>query len=283
MVNYRLGVAVPLTVQDRYYLPKFGLFANLHSYSQRLTRFIRYVLSTVYFVYFCLLLLFFHGWQHLAFRFGGRPAQKRVSDWMNALIMHGWVLTGSGHRFRVLGTLPTDKPLIFVANHQSMFDISPIAWYLRRHNPVFVSKVELGRGTPAVSYNLRQSGAALVDRNDPRQTLTELSRLGQRLQEGGCSVVIFPEGTRSRDGKPKPFVTGGLAMLLRKCPTALVVPVAIAGTGHFNPEGLFPLRPFSRMSWTVLPPLIPLGKSAEAIIRQAESLIMTCLATQKTA
>ena len=271
---------MPLTVQDRYYLPKFGPFTDLYSFSQRLIPFIRYVFSTVYFVYFCLLLLFFHGWQHLAFRLGGRRAQKRVSDWMNALIMYGWVLTGSGHRFRVVGTLPTGQPLIFVANHQSMFDISPIAWYLRRHNPVFVSKLELGRGTPAVSYNLRQSGAALVDRNDPRQALAELTRLGQRLQAGGCSVVIFPEGTRSRDGKPRPFTSGGLAILLRNCPTALVVPVAIAGTGHFNPEGLFPLRPFSRMTWTVLPPLNPVGHTAETLVRQAESLIMTCLDTQ---
>ncbi|HEY0110284.1 MAG TPA: lysophospholipid acyltransferase family protein [Fibrella sp.] len=233
-----------------------------------------FLLSAVYLIYFFLILLLFHVAQLLAFWLGGRKAQKPVADWLNFSIMQGWILTGSTHRFRFDYTPPTDRPLIFVANHQSMFDISPIAWYLRCYNPVFVSKIELSRGTPSISYNLRKSGAALVDRNDPRQALSEIGRLGQRLKAGGCSVFIFPEGTRSRDGKPKPFASGGLAILLRKCPDALIVPISISGTGLFNPEGLFPLRPFSRMTWTVLPPIEPAGLTGEQVAGQAQEAIL---------
>lgn len=188
--------------------------------------------------------------------------------------MEGWGLTGSTHAFHFGSTPPIDRPILFVANHQSMFDISPIAWYLRHYNPIFVSKIELKTGTPSVSYNLRKSGAALVDRNDPRQAMSELSRLGNQLNAGGCSVVIFPEGTRSRDGTPKPFAPGGLNILLRKCPNALIVPIAITGTGHFNPEGLFPLRPHSHMTWTVLPPIEPAGMTGEQVARQAQEAIL---------
>ncbi len=234
----------------------------------------KFLLSAVYLIYFSLILLIFHAAQVVAFWLGGRKAQKPVADWMNRLIMQGWMLTGSTHRFLFEYTPPTDRPLIFVANHQSMFDISPIAWYLRRYNPVFVSKIELGRGTPSISYNLRKSGAALVDRKDSRQALSEIGRLGKRLKDGTCSVVIFPEGTRSRDGQPKPFAGAGLAILLRKCPNALIMPVAITGTGRFNPNGLFPLRLFSHMTWTVLPPIEPAGLSGEQVARQTQEVIL---------
>ncbi|WP_375448154.1 lysophospholipid acyltransferase family protein [uncultured Fibrella sp.] len=226
--------------------------------------------------------MLFHIAQVFAFGLGGPKAQKPVADWLNRSIMQGWLLTGSTHRFRFNYTPPTDRPLIFVANHQSMFDISPIAWYLRQYTPVFVSKIELGRGTPSVSYNLRKSGAALVDRTDPRQAISEISRLGQRLKEGACSVVIFPEGTRSRDGQPKPFAGAGLAILLRKCPNALIVPIAITGTGKFNPEGLFPLRPFTRMIWTVLPPIEPAGLTGEQVARQAQEAIFGNVPTEQS-
>lgn len=246
-----------------------------------MTRVIDYILSTVYLLYFSLILLLFHVAQLAAFGLGGRNAQKEVANWLNWSIMQGWLLTGSSHRFRV-GTMPiTSRPLIFVANHQSMFDISPIAWYLRRYNPIFVSKKELGRGTPGISYNLRKSGAALVDRKDPRQAVSEIARLGQRLKAGGCSVVIFPEGTRSRTGKLKPFAGAGLTILLRKCPDALIVPIAIQGTGTFNPNKLFPLRAFSHMTWTVLPPIDPQGVSGEAVAKQVQDVISAQMAGRR--
>jgi 1-acyl-sn-glycerol-3-phosphate acyltransferase len=237
-------------------------------------RAIDYLLTPLYLAHFCLVLLVFHPLQVLAFKLGGRSGLRRVVDLMNACLSYGLYLTGSSVRFRHTTPLPTNRPLIFVANHQSLFDIPPMAWWLRRYKPLFVSKKELGRGTPGVSYNLRHSGAALIDRKDPRQAMTELGRLGGVLKTGENSVIIFPEGTRSRDNVPKPFASAGLAILLKKAPNALVVPVAIANTGLFNPQGLYPLRAFTRMGWTVLPPIDPAGLTAEQVATQAREAIV---------
>ena len=234
-----------------------------------------YVLSSVYLLYFGLVLCVFHVAQAVAWHAFGRPAHKRVVDWLNASIAYGWYLTGSRIRFQQRTSLPTDRPIIFVANHQSMFDISPIIWFLRRHTPTFVSKKELAHGIPSISYNLRRSGAALIDRNDPKQAIVEIARLGKLIQQQNLSAVIFPEGTRTKSdsGQMRPFVTGGVATLLKRAPSALVVPIAIQGTRRFNPTGLFPLTSFSRMSWTVLPGIEPAGRTPDDIVRLSQEAI----------
>ncbi|GAB4047308.1 lysophospholipid acyltransferase family protein [Spirosoma litoris] len=236
-----------------------------------------YLLSCVYLLYFGLVLCIFHVAQVIAFNVFGRPAHKKTVDWMNACIAYGWYLTGSTIDFTQQTNLPTDRPIIFIANHQSMFDISPIIWFMRRHTPTFVSKVELAHGIPGVSYNLRKSGAALIDRKDPKQAIVEIARLGKLIQQNNLSAVIFPEGTRTRSatGEMRPFVTGGVATLLKRAPNALVVPIAIRGTGHFNPKGLFPLTSFSKMSWTVLSPIEPAGRTPDDVVQQSRVDIAT--------
>ncbi|GAB3641499.1 lysophospholipid acyltransferase family protein [Spirosoma arcticum] len=234
---------------------------------------LNYVLSGVYLLYFSLVLLVFHVFQVGAFHLFGKDAHKKTVDVMNAFIAYGWYLTGSRIAYRPLTDLPTDRPIIFVANHQSMFDISPIIWFLRRHTPIFVSKIELSHGIPGISYNLRKSGAALIDRNDAKQAISEIARLGKHIQQKKHAAVIFPEGTRSATGQMRPFATGGLAVLLKRAPDALVVPVVIRGTGRFNPKGLFPLRSFSSMSWTVLPGIEPAGQTPEIVVQLAQEAI----------
>ena len=234
-----------------------------------------YVLSLVYMIYFGLVLLIFHALQFLAFHLFGRPAHKKVVDYMNAAILGGWYLTGTTVRFVQTQPLPTDRPIVFVANHQSMFDISPIIWFLRPHTPTFVSKIELAHGIPGISYNLRKSGAALINRKDSKQAISEIARLGKLIQQQNLSAVIFPEGTRSATGQLRPFATAGLSVLLKRAPGALVGPVVIRGTGAFTPSGLFPLRSFSRLSWTVLSAIEPAGQTPEAVVQQAENAIRT--------
>lgn len=234
-----------------------------------------YLLSCLYLLYFGLVLCIFHVLQVVAFNVFGRPAHKKVVDWMNAFIAYGWYITGSTIQFNNRPDLPTGRPIIFVANHQSMFDISPIIWFMRRFTPTFVSKVELAHGIPGVSYNLRKSGAALIDRKDPKQAILEIARLGKQIQQTNTSAMIFPEGTRTRSAsyQMKPFVSGGVATLLKRAPDALVVPIAIRGTGHFNPTGLFPLTSFSRMSWQVLPGIEPKGRTPDEVVKEAQEAI----------
>jgi 1-acyl-sn-glycerol-3-phosphate acyltransferase len=158
-----------------------------------------------------------------------------------------------------------------------MFDIPGIIWYLRKHTPLFISKIELSKGIPSISYNLRVGNAALIDRNDPKQAISEIIRFAGFVKKMGYSAVIFPEGTRSRTGKLKPFSVGGVATLLKKLPEAEVVPIAVQRTGKFNPKGMFPLRTFIKMEWTTLQPISREGKTAEQIVEEAENQIKVFL------
>lgn len=237
-----------------------------------------YIISGIYLIYFGLLLVIFHVLQVIAFNVFGRNAQQKVVFVLNFFITYGWYLTGTTVKFRQLFDLPTDRPIVFVANHQSTFDIPAIYWFLRKYKPVFVSKIELAKGIPSISYNLHKSNAALIDRKDGKQAVAEILKLSKYVSDNNFSAVIFPEGTRSRSGIMKPFAAGGINALLKKAPTALVVPIAIQGNNLFDPnKGLFPLVSFSKLSWTVLEPIEPKGKNGEEIAALAQAVIQQVL------
>tara|TARA_R110002073_G_scaffold57778_4_gene146678 strand:- start:85281 stop:85868 length:588 start_codon:yes stop_codon:yes gene_type:complete len=151
------------------------------------------------------------------------------------------LILGTRVSFKNAHAIETGQPLIIVSNHQSMYDISPLSWYFRKHHPKFISKKSLGKGIPSVSYNLRHGGAALIDRKNPRQALPELIRFGEYIEKTKRSCVIFPEGTRSIDGNPKKFQTKGLEILLKKIPSAVLVPVTINNSWKTVRYGKFPM------------------------------------------
>src|SRR3546814_2196071 len=99
--------------------------------------------------------------------------------------------------------------------------------YTTLFRSLFVAKTELSRGVPFVSYVLRHSGAALIDRGNSRQALKAIADMARLVHREKLSMVIFPEGTRSLDGRVKTFAWKGLATLLKYCPDALIVPIAI--------------------------------------------------------
>jgi 1-acyl-sn-glycerol-3-phosphate acyltransferase len=168
--------------------------------------------------------------------------------------------------------MPDTGPLIIVANHQSMHDIPPIIWYLRAYHPKFVSKKELGKGFPSVSFNLRHGGSVLIDRNDRKQALSAIRQLGEYIEETGRSAVIFPEGTRSRDGNPKPFRTIGLKALIKKAPSAQILPISINNSWKMLRFGKFPLGIGNRIHFTVHPP-IPASDCDEETLQEIEARI----------
>ena len=169
--------------------------------------------------------------------------------------------------------IPKNRPLIIVTNHQSMNDIPPIIWYMRAYHPKFVSKKELGHGIPSVSYNLRHGGSALIDRKDSRQALLEISKLGKYIERTQRSAVIFPEGTRSRNGHPKKFQTTGLKVLMKQAPSALLVPISINDSWKTLRYGKFPYGIASHLRFEVHPPLENQG-DPDALISQIEHQII---------
>jgi 1-acyl-sn-glycerol-3-phosphate acyltransferase len=231
------------------------------------------VLGGIYILYFGILLCVFHVVQFIAFEFFGPRIHQKMVELLNFFIVKGWIITGSTSSFKMSEPLPTNQTMIFVANHQSMFDICGIVWYMRNFTPLFISKKELSKGIPSISYNLRVGNAALIDRKDPKQAIGEIIKFANFIKKNNFSGVIFPEGTRSRTGHLKPFATGGVSALLKKCPEAMVVPIAIWGTGKFNPSGIFPLTSFTKMTWATLRPIDPKGKSAEEVCMEVENQI----------
>lgn len=234
---------------------------------------IDYVLSCVYMIWFGLCLVIFHVVQVIAFNVFGRRAHQQSVKMLNGFLCCGWWLTGSTFTLRKEVDLPENESIIFVANHQSMFDIVGMIWLLRKYTPLFVSKKELSKGIPSISYNLRKGGAALIDRKDRGQAIKEIIRVGRYAKENSYSVAIFPEGTRSRTAELKPFAAGGISTLTRSMPGSMVVPIAIENTGKFNPKSIFPLRSFTNMTWTTLTPIDPVGKTPEEIAGLCEAAI----------
>lgn len=236
-------------------------------------KFFGYILSPIFYISFGLMLCIFHPIQWICFKFFGYKAHKKSVDCLNFFLTYcNWFLFNSV-TFINHQNLPTDKPIIFVANHQSMYDIPGLIWFLRKFHPKFISKIELTKGIPSISYNLKYGGGANIDRKDGKQSVAEIAKLGKRMQENNWSAVIFAEGTRAKDGKVKTFHVGGIATLLKRAPSALVVPVAIENSWKIVRYGMFPLSTGEAIRWTVLEPIELEGKSAEEVTLAAETAI----------
>ena len=176
---------------------------------------ISYPISVIYYFFFGLTLVVFHPIQWVCYNVFGYQAHKKSVDYLNFSLLRCLNILGTRITFENKHDLPQGVPHIIVANHQSPYDIPPIIWYLRKLHPKFISKQELGKGIPSISYNLRKGGSILIDRKNPRQSLPAIKNFAEYLNETNRSAVIFPEGTRSKTGMPRKFSPNGLKMLFR--------------------------------------------------------------------
>lgn len=239
------------------------------------------ILSIVYYAIWLVLLLVFHPIQIIAYNVFGYSAHKRTVDVMNFLMIGNLYTLLCRPVLQGFDTLPTNHPLIVIANHQSMFDIPPVVWGFRKHHVKFISKKELGKYLPSVSYNLRKGGSVLIDRNNGSQSIREIFRLGKLMEEKNYSVCIFPEGTRSKTGEVKHFQTAGIKTLLKASPSALIVPSAIDGNYKLHKYGMFPLNFGIRLKYTALKPIARDGLTDDALIELVENRIKETLPLYK--
>jgi 1-acyl-sn-glycerol-3-phosphate acyltransferase len=228
------------------------------------------ILTPIFYFVFGLTLGIFHPIQVICWNLWGYTAHKRSVEIFNLLLIKSLALLGSRVQFQGFDKLPVDRPLIIISNHQSLFDIPPIVWGFRRQHPKFISKKELGHGIPSISYNLRKGGSVLIDRKDPQQAVKQISNLGKKIEKNNYSAVIFPEGTRSRNGKVKKFKVRGIHTLLESAPSSLIVPFVIDGNYKLQENGSFPLAVGVKMTYTVLTPFELDGLSAEEVAEKSE-------------
>lgn len=241
---------------------------------------ISYPLSVLYYLGFGLTLLILHPLQWIGLKIGGYKGHQFFVNWLNLILVRCLHILGTRISFRNKYIIPTDKPLIIVTNHQSLNDIPTISWYLRKNNPKFVAKKELGKGIPSVSFNLKHGGSALIDRKNSKQALTELKGLGQYIEKNNYSAVIFPEGTRSRNGVPKRFSENGLKMLLKYAPSAVLVPITINNSWKFLKYGGFPMELGVHLTFDVHEPIEARSLKFPELFQKVEQTIKNAVVLQ---
>jgi 1-acyl-sn-glycerol-3-phosphate acyltransferase len=205
---------------------------------------VRRVIDWIFTVPFLLafggLLLLFDPLQRLARLFGRRP-QEIVAGWLQVCLVAAIRLTGARISIERSPRLEPGRPYLFIGNHQSMFDIPIHGAALFRHYPKYVSKRELARWIPSISYNLRAGGNAIIDRSDRSQATQVIRRLGAQVMERGVSAVLYPEGTRARQGELARFRPAGALALFETAPGVPVVPIAIDGSWRLLRRNLLPV------------------------------------------
>ena len=140
-------------------------------------------------------------------------------------------LAGATVTVRGTESLP-DGPVIFMSNHQSNFDILALLAHMPRQLH-WIAKKELF-DIPVFGPSMRRGGYIPLDRSDGRKALKSMESAAAVIRSGK-SVVMFPEGTRSRDLCLLPFKRGGFLLALKA--GVPVVPVTINGSGKVNPAG----------------------------------------------
>lgn len=232
-----------------------------------------YILTPVYLLWFGLLLVVFHPIQVVTRWIWGYPVRKKVVDVLNFALLYGLRILGTKITFRGMEKVPLDRPIIIVANHQSTLDIPPVVVGFRKNHPKFISKIELGKWIPSISYNLRHGGSVLIDRKNPRQSVKDILTLGKHIEENNYAACIFPEGTRTKNGKVKTFMPAGIASLVKTSPSALIVPFAINGNYELMRRGYFPMTFGLHLKYTAFDPIDPKGKDITELTQQIEELI----------
>jgi 1-acyl-sn-glycerol-3-phosphate acyltransferase len=162
---------------------------------------------------------------------------------------------------------------IFVANHNSGVEI--FALFSRLRWVKFVAKAELFR-IPIVGRAMRYAGMIPIERANRTGARASIQLAGTIIASG-ASVILFPEGTRSRTYELRPFKKGAFVLAIET--QSPIVPVAVYGTVEIMPKGSLLVRP-GRVHLHFLPPIDTEGKSyddRDALADDAQSRIAECL------
>jgi 1-acyl-sn-glycerol-3-phosphate acyltransferase len=129
------------------------------------------------------------------------------------------------------------RTYVFVSNHQSIYDIPVIFWWLPFQLRI-IAKESLGR-FPVLGPHLRRTGHMLVDRRRPDRS--SIFGWAGRLTANGLSLIVFPEGTRSADGRVGMFKGGSFYLAMQA--GLPIVPLSVVGTRHVMRKGRLTTRP----------------------------------------
>ena len=206
------------------------------------------LMSLLIICYVILNTIFFGSLAILASLVGGRGGK------LPHAVASAWgrnILFASRVKVNVLGleNIDPEKPNVYMPNHVSNFDIPVILGFL----PVqfrWLAKAELFK-IPLFGFAMRRAGYISIDRSDRRAAFESLQKAANDIRNG-VSVVIFPEGTRSRDGKLHSFKKGGFVMAIKA--GVPIVPVEIKGTYEIMSKDGWRIQP-GQVTIQIKPPI----------------------------
>jgi len=182
----------------------------------------------------------------------------------------GLRLVGVRVEVRGLEHLVPDQTYIFAPNHQSMIEVPLLITYLGR-NPGYLAKKEVFK-YPIFGYGISLMGVVPVDRSNSVAAI-ESARLATEKLRAGKDYVVYPEGTRSPDGRMLPFKKGAFMMAVEA--GVPVVPVSISGSSTIMPKGEIKILP-STIYVTIHAPISTAGYSraniSELVARTEEKV-----------
>jgi 1-acyl-sn-glycerol-3-phosphate acyltransferase len=151
-----------------------------------------------------------------------------TSFWARAIVFI------SGSRVKVVGrqNIFRNQSYIFCCNHQSYFDIYILLGYLP-YKVMFISKETVFK-VPLIGWAMKALGYIPLDRSNPRKALLSIRGALKQLEKG-YSLILFPEGTRSTDGRVQEFKSGSMRLAFESA--SPVVPVSIYGSGKIQSKG----------------------------------------------
>jgi len=175
----------------------------------------------------------------------GNLPHSAARAWARSILRAGRIRV----KVRGLNHIDGSRPCIFMCNHQSNFDI-PV---LMAHLPAqfrWLAKAELFK-IPFFGYAMRRAGYISIDRSNRKSAFHSLKKAAEIIRNG-TSVIVFPEGTRSRDGRIGSFKKGGFILAIDS--GVPIIPVSLHGTWPIMPKNTLKIRP-GRVTIDIQPPV----------------------------
>ncbi len=206
------------------------------------------MLNTVISYIWATLATLFYGLAAILFSFidrTGNMSHRVARAWARSILL----MSGIAVSVKGLSNIDPERSYIYMCNHQSNSDIPILLGRL----PVqfrWLAKVELFR-IPVLGRGMRGCGYISIDRSNRRSAIRSLNEAA-KIINGGVSVMIFPEGTRSWDGRIQPFKKGGFVLAIKS--RVPIVPLVIHDARAIMARGRKKVRP-GPVSIEILPPV----------------------------
>ena len=164
----------------------------------------------------------------------GNPVHRIARFWGRSILFVSRIKVS----VKGLSNIDGSKSYVYMPNHQSNFDI-PVLLGTLKVQFRWLAKAELFK-IPIFGQAMRKAGYISIDRNN-RESAFESLKVAANKIKSGVSVLIFPEGTRSRDGNIRPFKKGGFVVAIDS--GAPIVPIVITGTRSIMTKGSLRMNP----------------------------------------